>query len=210
MPRSERIPETLHLLSWNMQGSGGDADKKARLRQFMKDRSLIAICLQECGALGDWRDEVEAAGWHLYDRPWGDNVRCSLAILARDEVRPHETDVDEDARRPMLGVRLRDRWVFTVHAPSGGCQAYIHSAVGAARRWAYEKHWIILGDFNEYPTRVHAHLDPPAQVARSGFTTQMSGGELDYVVHCGSGECTVTCERFGASDHAPIRVEWTP
>ena len=212
----------LSILTWNMQGAGTSDLKKGKLRIAMEDRTLSAICLQECGTLHDWRDVVNDYGWDMHHTPWGTNTRCSLAILYRigeKHVSPGESELDGyEGKRPMLWVTIRGRRIFTIHAPAGGHKGTIAFDVGAVTK-ASESFipWIVVGDFNVSPGVLQPHL-PAGELARNGLPTQLGGRELDYGVVSG-GSCKVHHPTIGpstyftggisVSDHAPVQIEWT-
>ncbi|WP_282607693.1 endonuclease/exonuclease/phosphatase family protein [Pelagibius sp. Alg239-R121] len=176
--------EPKRIVTWNLQGAGGDAAKPAEVRRLMGVPGIDAICLQECGDLYNWNDDDLPFGWKIAKhRNWnagGGNNRCSLAILARSGA--HRTKTIEatwDQGRPMIGAKIDGGiWVWCVHAPHHSPN-YVLSAVGAARLNSSDSgKWICAGDFNLEPG--NAMPCDGAAVVNCGNKTHQGGLELDY------------------------------
>ena len=88
--------------------------------------------------------------------------------------------------RPSFGLQFGATVFNDIHALSGNGQG--PDAPGllqriAARQGAFGDDWAVLGDFNQHPNTLTARgLPANSYLYRPGATTQLSGGELDYMV----------------------------
>lgn len=198
---------TLRLVSWNMQGSGSNATKKAKLRMLMARKDLDGILLQECGRLDEWSEEVTKAGCHMDHEQWGEgNPRCSMAFIARFPVHCRRVPGRKKGLRPLLTTTIKGVEVTNVHGPSGGSPGYVASEIKGAAQRAMNRPFVVAGDMNARPIVLGAHLPDNIRIASSGCTTQQSGGELDYAAHHPSMSGTVKTLPLGDSDHFPIEI----
>ena len=199
----------MKIVSWNMQGVGAGVGKAGFLRNLMRQDGVVAICLQECGNLFNWTNQDLDAGWTIaVHRQWnagGGNNRCSLAILTSAMVLgTHEIGALLPTQRPVVGARINNRWVYSVHAPAGGNANYVRDALVSVRGWAAGESWIVAGDMNLAPGVVAPPRDTAP--ANCGQATHQNGNEIDYAYAGGHWRADWAAARMGnrGSDHWPV------
>jgi hypothetical protein len=198
--------------TYNMQGSqGGDLTPKWSndIPRLLQNHDVLA--LQEAGPLPPldpngifhYQDSTTINGHAIYHylRNFGSNDRPILRHVYFLETDPNGhrvnlamvTEVEPDAlwvttpsfagSRASFGVQLGNTVFNNVHGLSGsgndipGQLAAIDAGQGGAG-WDYA----VLGDFNRLPGSLNGRLPANANVYRPGVATQVSGGELDYMV----------------------------
>ncbi|MEI5103820.1 endonuclease/exonuclease/phosphatase family protein [Streptomyces sp. PmtG] len=210
----------------------GPAAKWQTLFNLMRDRRVDMATLQESGvaprgathlrnvaatmthARPEPITEVEVHRYggtgtrpqfYLYRIAWDDGGhRVNQAILMRqlaDEVLlvPRRGD----GLRPMLGVRLGDDLVFTIHA---GANNGPDAAAQAEDAWNYAQgrnlNLVVAGDFNRIPE----DLDVPEGMypENTGEATHRSGRELDYMLTNEDRPSPPSVVRVVNSDHEPV------
>ena len=205
-----RCMNDVKVVSWNMQGAGGGDGKQAFLRNLMREDGVIAICLQECSDLFGWTNVDLEAGWTIATHSvWGvGNNRCSLAVLASTIVlSTHEFSAVLPTRRPVVGIKINNRWVYSIHAPSGGNANYVRDALSCVRVWSGGQPWIVAGDMNLAPGTVAAPRETVE--TNSGQATHQDGKELDYAYAGGRwrDDWTATRRANRGSDHWPVEFK---
>jgi hypothetical protein len=130
-----------------------------------------------------------------------------MTILCKDVVLNYTfVDAQDPKLRPLLGIELPgNRWVYTIHAPSGK-PAFAKKTIISMLTQLGQGPWICVGDFNLDPGDV---TDITRwNVEGSGEGTQQSGGELDFMVHSLSGVGGVTVTPLGTmSDHRALSFD---
>lgn len=143
--------------------------------------TVDVLCLQECGVLQERKSWLPVQGYpglfmtdlnagtesrkrnlRIYHYPYGDNPRCSMAVLVDLDLFSQEYIFPilikgEGNVRPCLGVRCCEWGVFCVHAPSG-YDTYARKTVYGfidvidknLHDGVFEK-VVIAGDFNTSP-----------------------------------------------------------
>jgi cytolethal distending toxin subunit B len=198
--------------TYNMQGAqGGDVTPKwaTDIPELLQNHDVLA--LQEAGPLPPldpngifhYQDSTTISGYTIYhylrnfgtaDRPILRHVyflqtdpngnRVNLAMVT--EAEPDAlwvTTPSFTGSRASFGVQLGNTIFNDVHGLSGsgndipGQLAAIHAGQGGAG-WDYA----VLGDFNRAPGSLNGRLPANANIYRPGVATQLSGGELDYMV----------------------------
>lgn len=202
-----------NIITWNMQGAGSNLEKSQRLRKYMRNDNVTAICLQECGNLFEWRSSAALDyDWKVaIYKQWnagGGNDRCSLAILVRDDaIETKSRDATDKSARPMIGALLAQGfWLWTIHAPaSRNSRAYVVSACLTANRQSGDLPWMLAGDFNLIPE--DAYTIQGSKVWRSHQPTHESGREIDYSFVSTNVNIITNAYREEPllSDHYPLR-----
>lgn len=177
-----------YVLSWNMQGAGGEfGPKTGALWSYLQNPGLKGkvrfACLQECSKIpaADWKKDPKTEVLHATRRvsrseracifyyPWtrtdSGNARCSLAVIVLGYDDPtslyHAIVWSPLAVRPMVGVKANDLWVFTLHANSSSKAA--SSAKGlineAVKNIVDGDDWLVAGDFNCQTSNVAGSWD---------------------------------------------------
>jgi|GEM_PF-1789454 len=166
-----------YVLSWNMQGAGGEfGPKTGALWGYLQNSGTAGtirfVCLQECSKIpaANWKKDpttkvmyatrrvTRSARASIFYYPWArsdsGNERCSLAVIVIGEDDPtaldHAIVWSPQAARPMVGVKANGLWVFTLHANASGRAAA--SAKGlineAVSKIVGGDDWLVAGDFN--------------------------------------------------------------
>ena len=206
-----RVTGSIGIVTWNMQGTGSDADKSALLKKLMGMPDAAVVCLQECGVLFGWPSSPLSLpiGWNVstYIRwtPSGINPRCSMAILTKGIVEHKKSsEAVRRTQRPVMGVKFLGHWFFNVHAPRHNIP-YVREALTFCRTTAHDsKRWFCFGDFNLIPERAPSDS---AIIARCNSATHQSAKrELDYGFASSKNAFGHVTERIPSlvSDHCPV------
>jgi hypothetical protein len=208
------------IVTWNMEGSGSDADKKAKVKKLLNDKRVRVIHLQECGNQADL--PPAPSGWNLEARSWtataGGNLRCSLATYYRgNAVSTGYVEAESASQRPAQRVSLTmdgqslDCW--NIHAPSGKNNAarapYVEQTIQAASMRGVP--FTISGDLNQDPATTQ--LGPIFQhmqmsVGATGQATRpASRAEYDYTIYSQGVQMgtAVLADPSLSSDHLAVR-----
>ena len=227
--------------TYNMQGGqGGDVTPKWSndVPRLLQNHDVLA--LQEAGPLPPldpngvfhYQDSITISGYTVYhylrnfgsdDRPILRHVyflqtdpngnRVNLAMVT--EAQPDAlwlTTPPFNGSRASFGVQLGNTVFNDVHGLSGngndipGQLAAIANGQGGAGL-----SWAVLGDFNRAPGTLNGNLPANAYVYRPGGATQLSGGELDYMVANRNVALFTGHAMTGiASDHLPVEFGVIP
>lgn len=216
----------MKLITWNTQGLRWKAIA-ARIDQHDPD----VVCLQEAGNLPDEfgyglavDNEVptkigtygDYKVWFVkWDRQGGaGNVRCSLAMLFKDDGGPALADVpDNNLKRPMMKKTIGSYYVCNIHA---GGRAYINDAISLAKTGAGNKTWVVAGDFNQdaqgdlsWMKRCGGQIVTTLGNITHPATRTASGTVLDYAVSSSfAKKVDFTGPDYGGSDHRAVLIEW--
>lgn len=177
-----------YVLSWNMQGAGGEfGPKTGALWRYLQRPGLNGkvrfACLQECSKIPavNWKKDPNTKVHYATRRvsrseracifyyPWArtdsGNARCSLAVIVVGYDDPTSLDHaivwSPQAVRPMVGVKANGLWVFSLHANSSNRAA--SSAKGlineAVAKIVGSDDWLVAGDFNCQTSKVSGPWD---------------------------------------------------
>lgn len=211
------------IVTWNMEGQSSSSTdtggKITRLRKFLGNQSIRAICLQECGNPDTLPKED---GWTLISAEWsatdGGNTRCSLATYIRGMTAAQsQHEAIRDRHRPILGVTISCKGtlidIWNIHAPSArntNTAALVEDTIKIAMR--NKRPFMIVGDYNQPPTTTLQ--GPIAQqggvevVAPQQATRPSSGHTSDYFSYAPglmmSGPTIVAFD----SDHTSVEAEF--
>ena len=201
------------LATWNMQGGDATVEDKwnACVLPLLTQTEADAVCVQECGdrppsadtladsfvvpdPLAPWRHRtVDCHQWgtgrttrFVTAYRWDvDGDRCDLAIVSGampEDVRLL-AGLRGGRRRPVLGVRLGDTWVFTLHAVSRrgadapGLVRAVMNAVGGD--------FVVAGDFNADPEVLRPRLPDATTLIPPGgntYSTTHPRARHDYLI----------------------------
>jgi len=184
------------IVTWNMEGSGSDAEKKQKIRRLLDDKSVKVIHLQECGNPDSLPDPPP--GWKREAREWaatqGGNPRCSLASYYRgNAISTGYVEAERDSHRPAQRVSLTlsgrrlDCW--NVHAPSGKTNPYRAPYVEQVVQTASSRGvpFTVAGDLNQEPATTQIGPIFKAKrmsVAAPGLATRPKSKKVfDYFLH---------------------------
>lgn len=199
-------------VSYNMQGGqGGDVTPKWSndIPQLLRNHDVLA--LQEAGPLPaldpnglfHYQDTTTINGYNIYHylRNFGTENNVILRHVYFMQTDPNGnrvnlamvTEAEPDAlwvttppfngARPSFGVQLGNTAFHDVHGASGNgndMPGIIRAVAAGAQAAGID--YAVLGDFNRHPDTLNGRLPAGAHVYRPGATTQVSGGELDYMV----------------------------
>lgn len=166
--------------TWNMQGCTINGTSLLNTVCGLLG-TVNVLCLQECGMLQErktWipvqrypglfmtdlnaRTESRKRNLRAYHYPYGNNLRCSMAILvdldvfSQDDINPILINGKGNVR-PCVGVHCSEWGVFCVHAPSGNdafARKTVYDFINVIENdlLAYNfKKVVIAGDFNTSP-----------------------------------------------------------
>lgn len=170
----------IRIGTWNMQGCTIDGTNLLNT-VFGLLNTVDILCLQECGVLQERESWLRVKGYpglfmadlnagtesrkrnlRIYHYPYGDNPRCSMAILvdldlfSQDDIFPILIKGEGNVR-PCVGVRCCEWGVFCVHAPSGNdafARKTVYGFIDVIDKnlhdGVFEK-VVIAGDFNTSP-----------------------------------------------------------
>lgn len=197
----------LELITWNMQGGGEQGNRGRKwedvLGWFSRQSALDIACLQECstpppnpadgntteiGNLGVIVRQGNYLGtrsrprnlW-IYYYNW-DN-RVNQAIVSRSQAQdvlllPNPLN---QTQRSLLGIRINNFWVFSIHAFSGNgndAPGFVQNVNAQVNQT-----WIIAGDYNRNPNWIPltSTICPPN---RNTHSTRMPNpqNKYDYAV----------------------------
>jgi hypothetical protein len=113
--------------------------------------------------------------------------RVNLAMVSRDL--PDRVWITPPAipgvSRPSFGLQFGNIIFNDIHAlsGSGGSDAPgLLAEIDTRQSQAFGYDWAALGDFNRSPNSLNGRTPADSHVYRPGVATQISGGELDYMV----------------------------
>jgi hypothetical protein len=182
-----------------------------------------------------WNIRSGVAPYYIYGLisdilPNGHPGRVNSYIISRRRANEvisiaHRAQDNISGVRPHFGIRIDTSFFFSVHSISSHAAATdtayrldtIEQYV-SSRGSQYD--WAAMGDFNADPARVHIQMEnypslSQVQTVSTGCTTQISGGELDYMffrdVVGASGNSILSSYLLSAiislyiSDHFPVR-----
>lgn len=207
-PRLSRAAKqkTIKIYTWNMQGVGKDPSNAQKIRNWMGEDGVVAICLQECGDIFGWHQHIAniPQGWQIaiYEE-WGtDNNRCSLAILTRGSpTKTEKIDPIADTRRPIIGVQLGPFRIWNMHAPRNNVN-YVSTVVQAVKTHSTDYSWILAGDFNLDPNGITVDR---TQKATPPNPTHQNGGKLDYAFLSEDWSVEAKNVSINLADHFPVK-----
>lgn len=128
--------------------------------------------------------------FYLYrqELPYAGNVRTSLAILS--SVRADEVFliVENNVKRPVIGIRIGSKFYFSIHAgafptnPADNTVWIIENFLKDRLPSNLETSFIIMGDFNKPPVRNNPVAVDGMTIKKIAPTTptQLGGNILDY------------------------------
>jgi len=157
------------------------------------------------------------------------NEGCSLSLLIKgttdwhSRTRVYDPSPDNNKRRPVIGVNIRDYVLYTIHAPSGATPCASKQYVRKVLNHLGNSNYFIGGDFNQSPTNMQGNnncrqvnalgregiTNPPVRYFTTGEVTQKSGGELDYFISSKSFTYNWKVFPQTTSDHLPVMITLT-
>lgn len=225
------------LATWNMQGGDASTEHKwnACVLPLLTQTEADAVCVQEFGDRPPTADTIAhsfevpdpVAPWRhrtVDSHRWGTGPTTRFVTAYRWDVDGDRSDLaiasgamPEDVRllaglrggrrRPVLGIRLGDAWVFTLRAVSrGGADApgLIRAVMNAVGR-----DFVVAGDFNADPDVLRPRLPAATTlIAPDGntYSTTDPTARHDYLVAPAgtavSGGTVLTGLNY--SDHFPV------
>lgn len=174
--------EKINIGTWNMQGCSMNGTNLLNTVCGLLN-TVDVLCLQECGNLQERKTWIPVQDYpglfevdlnagtesrkrnlRAYHYPYGDNPRCSMAILvdldvfSQEDIYPILINGAGDVR-PCVGVHCCEWGVFCVHAPSSNdafarktVYGFINVIDKDLHDGVFEK-VVIAGDFNTSPER---------------------------------------------------------
>lgn len=222
----------MNILTWNMQGSKGEADKQNVLINFLNKRFYDVICLQEASeVLGSYTKEVDSnAELKVYQSTnrhslytaiyyhWGkSNPRCSMITYVKNDLYKNAFLVKNNQKfkntRGMVCVETQDStYICNVHLISGEKVESTYSQFEDFKKQINEKKpHIIIGDYNINALMNREIIAPKFNFYDVGSPTHYNltvpDSCLDYMYSSNQLRCTIN--KIGEpgyySDHSPVQ-----